>query len=595
MSESQLIILASIVILGMGAQWLAWRLHFPSIVFLLLFGFIAGPLTGFLHPEEVMGDVLTPFVSISVAIILFEGGLSLRIKELKKSGGIIFRLLSIGMLTTWLITSAAAYFILKLHWELSLLLGAILVVTGPTVIGPLLRHIRPNGKVGDILKWEGIVIDPIGAAFAVLVFDAILVGEAKVAGVMFVLTILKTLLIGCITGFAFAWLLVFFIKKFWIPDFLQETVTLSIVIASFVIADSIQHESGLFAATVMGLVLVNQKYVNIRHIVEFKENLRVLIISILFVVLSARLNINDFENISGYSLLFLAILIIIARPLSVFLSTIKSDINIREKLFLSWMAPRGIVAAAVASIFAIRLSDINLPQSEMLVPITFIVIVGTVVIYGITSPLIAQWLKVSQSNPQGTLIVGAHPWAIEIAKVLQDNGFKTALIDTNRRFIKKANMAGLKAYHGSVFSKKIRDAVDLNGIGKLLALTPNDEANSLAALHFSEVFDREELYQLPPTADNNTSEEAYSEQHLRGRFLFGKQVTFSYINERFTAGDTIKSTKITEEFTYKDFLSRYGKDAIPLFIIKDNKLFVYNTDINFEAKPESQIIALVKE
>jgi NhaP-type Na+/H+ or K+/H+ antiporter len=593
MAEDKIIILGGIIVLGMGAQWLSWRLKFPSIVFLLLFGFLAGPVTGFLHPEELMGDILTPFVSISVAIILFEGGLSLRIKELKESGGIILRLLTIGLLITWAISSAVAYYILDLHIEVSLLLGAILVVTGPTVIGPLLRHVRPTGKIGNILKWEGIVIDPIGALLAVLVFEALMIGEASGVGTMFVFTIIKTGVVGVLAGFAFAWLLILLIKKFLIPDFLQETTTLSLVIASFVFAEFFQHESGLFAATIMGIVLVNQNIVNIRHIVEFKENLRVLIISFLFIVLSARLNISDFQHFSINSGLFILALIFIGRPASVFFATIKTGLKWREKLFLAWMAPRGIVAAAVSSMFALRLSETDLPQAEMLVPITFFVIVGTVVIYGLTSAPVARWLKVTQHDPQGVLMVGAHSWALELAKALKKNGFRVGIIDTNRQRIQQANMAGIPAYNGSVLSKEIRDSVDMNGIGKLLALTSNDEANSLSVLHFSEVFEREELYQLSPALTNSCSDQAAAPQHLCGRFLFGEHVDFRYLNKRHMEGAMIKSTKLTEEFGFNDFKKMYGQDALPMFLIKDNKLQVFNTDLNVEPKTGSTIIAMV--
>ena len=227
MSEHFLLSLSSIIILGIGAQWLAWRLKLPSILLLLIFGFIAGPLTGFLNPNILIGDILLPIVSIAVAIILFEGGLSLKVKELPKIGGALIFLLTIGVTITGVIAAIAAYTIIGLNWQISILLGAILVVTGPTVIGPLLRYIRPKRKVADILKWEGIVIDPIGALFALLVFEAILIGGFKDASVTVLLVIGKTLLFGGIVGVSFAFLLIILIKKFWIPDFLQETVTLS--------------------------------------------------------------------------------------------------------------------------------------------------------------------------------------------------------------------------------------------------------------------------------------------------------------------------------------------------------------------------------
>ncbi|MCF8337889.1 MAG: sodium:proton antiporter, partial [Bacteroidales bacterium] len=377
MAEDVLLELGGIVILGIVSQWIAWRLRFPSIFLLLVVGFVAGPLTGVINPDALMGDMLLPFVSLSVAVILFEGGLTLDIKELKEIGGVLLALIIVGVIVTWIIAATAAHYLLGLNINVAILLAAILVVTGPTVIGPLLRHIRPSGRVSDILKWEGIVIDPVGALLAVLVFEAIATGGLQGATSTVLLSLGKTVLFGGLSGLLFATLLVLFLKKFWIPDYLQESMTLTLVIASYLAADFFQHESGLFATTLMGIVIANQKFVSVKHILEFKENLRVLIISILFIVLAGRLELEVFNNISMQSLAFLGVLIFIARPASVFLSTMGSKLTSREKLFLSWMAPRGIVAAAVSSLFALRMQEMNMAQAELLVPLTFIVIVGT--------------------------------------------------------------------------------------------------------------------------------------------------------------------------------------------------------------------------
>lgn len=594
MPEHHLLSLASIIILGIGAQWLAWRLKLPSILILLIVGFLAGPITGFLNPDELMGDILIPIVSITVAIILFEGGLSLKVKELPKIGGALLFLLTIGVLITGVIAASAAYFIIGLNWQIAILLGAILVVTGPTVIGPLLRHIRPTKKVAEILKWEGIVIDPIGALFSLLVFEAILIGGFKAASIVVLLSLSKTLLFGGLVGFSFAWLLIIPLKKFWIPDFLRETVTLSLVIGAFITSDLLQAESGLFATTLMGIVMANQKQVTVKHILEFKEILSVLIISFLFIILSARLELTVFENLSYTSLLFLIVLVFAARPISVFISTFNSEFSIKERIFLSWMAPRGIVAAAVASIFALRIAEKNIPQTEFIVPITFIVIVGTVALYGLTAAPLARYLKVAQSNPQGALIIGAHPWAIELAKVLKSSGFNVSLIDTNREAIYNSRMLKIPAYYGSALSEQLIDEISLDGIGKLLALTSNDEANSLACLHLSDLFDSKEIYQLIPKKKFRSNEETFSPQHLRGRFLFGENITFNYISKKFMSGSIIKSTKLTADFDFNDYQQHYGKDIVLLCLIsEDNELKVITSDEMITPKPNQTIIALV--
>lgn len=593
--HTELISLGSIIILGIAAQWLAWRLKFPSIILLLTFGLIAGPITGFLHPNELFGKALLPFVSVAVAVILFEGGLTLRLKELKSVGKVVLSLITIGVIVTGVFSAVAAHFLLDINWRIAILLGAVLTVTGPTVIGPLLRHIRPTGKVAEILKWEGIVIDPIGALLAVLVYEVIVIGEIEQAGAQILFVLGKTVFFGSIVGVAFAGLLVFLLKKFWVPDFLHETVTLSLVVGAFLLSDTIQSESGLLATTLMGLVLDNQKLVSVKHIVEFKENLRVLIISVLFITLSAMLNPGDIQNLTIGSFILLFLLILVIRPLSVWTSTVASGLTWKEKAFVSWMAPRGIVAAAVSSIFALRLSEFGVPQSELIVPNTFLIIIGTVAVYGFTAPWLARKLNVAQADPQGALIVGAHGWGIKIAKILKEKGFKVAIVDTNRAAIYKARMEDIPVFHGTALAKDIFDKVNFNGIGKLIALTPNDEANALAVLHFAEFFEREELYQISPEQTERKEDDKFSPQHLRGRFIFGNKTSYSSLNKRFAGGATLKSSKLTEEYTLEKFKQRY-KDCVPLFLITDDKkLKVFSSDLDFEPKAGHTLIALVNE
>ena len=594
MSEEVLLQLASIVILGIAAQWLAWKLRFPSILFLLVFGFIAGPVTGFLHPDKLLGDLLLPIVSISVALILFEGGLTLRLKELREVGTVVFILIFIGAFITWFIAAASAHYILHLDLRLSILLGAILVVTGPTVIGPLLRHVRPLKRVGTILKWEGIMIDPVGAILAVLVFEAILAGEISEASSVIILGITKTLIIGGILGFGMAKLLIFLLRKFLIPDILQESVALVLVITAFVFSNLLQPESGLLTVTLMGLFIDNQKYVSIKHIIEFKENLRVIIISSIFILLAARLELNDFQKFDLTTFAFIGVLIFIARPVSVFISTIGSKLNWRERTFISWMAPRGIVAAAVSAVFALKLSGSAIPGTEMLVPVTFLVIVVTVTVYGLTASPIAKLLKVAQSKPQGVLFVGAHQWARALAKILKVNNINVMMVDTNRANIAATRLEGITAFLGSILSEHITDELDLDGIGRLIALTPNDEANSLAALHMAEEFERGEMYQLPPLGKRTGKELEYSAKHLRARFLFGEGINYHYLSSLFQNGWELKSTKLSVEFNFADMRKHYNEKIIPLFLVKANrKLFISTLDNPIDPLPGDTVISLV--
>lgn len=588
MFEHLLVGLSSLIVLGILAQWLAWRLHLPSILLLLLFGFIAGPLTGFLKPDLLLGDLLVPAVSMSVALILFEGGLSLRIAELRETGGVVRNLVTVGLLATWSIAALAAHFVLDLGAGLAVLLGAIVVVTGPTVIGPLLRHVRPVARVSSTLKWEGIVIDPIGAMLAVLVFEAILAGGAQEAATRALFGVLKTVLVGGAIGAFGAGVMINMLKRYWIPDFLHSPVSLMVVVIVFAISNVLQPESGLLAAALMGVVLANQKAVAVKHIIEFKENLRVLLISTLFILLAARLQVSDVSSVGLGSLAFLGVLMLIARPIAVTLSSLGSGLSWKERLFISWIAPRGIVAAAVSSVFALRLEGEGELQAELLVPYTFMVIVGTVGLNGITAAPIARMLGVAQPNPQGFLIVSAHSWARQIASALKAQGFQTLLVDSNWQNITAARKEGFEAYYGSIVSEYILDDIKLDGIGRMLLLTSNDDVNSLAALHFAEVFGRANVYQLPPQSKETVP------KHLRGRLLFGTDITFLHLTKRFAEGSVMKATKITQQFDFGSFQAQYRGSALPLFLVgEEGGLTVFTADERPTPKAGQTLMSIV--
>jgi NhaP-type Na+/H+ or K+/H+ antiporter len=592
LSQHILIALASIVTLGIAAVWLAWRIHLPSILLLLIFGFVAGPITGFLDPDAIFGELLFPIVSISVAIILFEGGMSLRLQELGGIGRVVRNLVTVGALLTWVLGAAAAHYIIGLDLQLAVLLGAILVVTGPTVIVPLLRHVRPVHQIGSTLKWEGILIDPIGAVLAVLVFEALLAGEVDAAATAVALALLKTIAIVGVLAALGAGLLVLLMHRQWVPEFLESPLALMVVVASFAVSNILQPESGLLTATLMGVAVANQKVVGIGHILEFKENLRVLLISGLFILLAARLQIEDLRQIGIPELGFLAALILLVRPAAVALSSFRSEFNWRERALLSWIAPRGIVAAAVSSIFALELAEAGYAGADRLVAITFMVIIGTVAIYGLTAAPVARWLGVAQTDPQGVLIVGAHPWAREIAQELKDEGIPVRLVDTNYANIAEARMAGLPVYYGSALTEGTLANIELEGIGRLLALTSNDEVNSLTALHFSEVFGDNGVYQLPPEQLTASTKQVVS-QHLRGRFLFDPDTTYWQLTARFDAGADVKTTNLTEAFNFQTFRERY-RDAIPLFLIGEGgSLTIFTVKDPPEPSPGQRVVAVV--
>lgn len=586
MAEQILVAIVSVIALGIGAQWLAWRIRIPSILLLLIFGFVAGPVTGLLPPESLQGDWLFAFVSLSIGIILFEGGLSLRISELREVGKAVGNLITIGVLITGILGSITAYFVLEFTVGLSILIGAILTVTGPTVVIPLLRHVRPTGRVGAIARWEGITIDPIGAVLAVLVLESILVlNEAstaigEVSGVWNAAThameaLLLTIAISVGVSVIGAGFLIVILRRRLVPDYLQSSVALMVVVVTFAISNVLQEESGLMEVTLMGIIMANQKYAPLRRITEFKEDLQVLLIACLFILLSARLELSALSYFDYRAFLFLGILILVIRPIAVFLSSIGSRLSWKEKTFIAWLAPRGIVAAAVASLFSIRLEEIYGAAVDSLVPIVFFVIVGTVTVYGLTLSPLARSLGLADPNPQGLLILGAYAWVQHAAKALQNLGVPVLLLDVNPKNIEQAKENGLPAQTGDALSESVIDELNLSGIGRFLALTANDEVNSLAALHFTEVFDQQEVYQLASQPESQRTGGGELPEHLRGRPLFGESTTHASLSERFNRGGDIRSFSLAHEGSYKEIQEQFDGDIILLFIVRGTTLLVH--------------------
>jgi len=561
-----LIALSLIAVLGVGAQWLAWRIQLPSILFLLFIGFIAGNM-GWINTDELFGELLFPVVSMSVGLILFEGGLSLKLRELKSIGGSLLALITIGPIITWLLSTLSAFYILKLSLNVSLLLGAILVVTGPTVIIPLLQLVRPKGSVDSLLKWEGILIDPIGATLALLVFEVIQIEDKTHISNEIFLVVGKTLFIGIIFGFLGGWFLLQMLRRFWIPDQLQNPVTLMSVLAVFAFSNVWQEESGLLSVIVMGIVLANQHHTHIHHIVEFKENLRVLLISSLFIVLAARVELDTIRELSWTVLAFVLICILIVRPLAVLLSTVRSNLTTKEKIFLAWMAPRGIVAAAVSSIFSLHLVELGFEEAAIVPPITFLVIVGTVLIYGLTAKPLALRLGLAEPNPKGILFVGSAPWVLALAEELDENDIPVLMVDSNRIAISAARMAGLRTYYGSALSERAIGQMDFSGIGRALALTPNDETNALVCVHYATLFGRSKVYQLDSQHKPTPHDKDTLSTSLEGRTLFDESVSFKTLTQLYAKGAIIKKTGITEEFSYQDYKEMYHENSIPIIAL----------------------------
>lgn len=584
--------LAAVVVLGIGAQWLSWRLRQPSILLLLLLGFVAGPITGLLDPDALLGELLMPVVSISVALILFEGGLSLELRELTGLRGVLTRMILVGGGITLGLTAVAAKLLLGVDWWISLLLGAVLVVSGPTVIIPILRQVRPSKQVASLLKWEAMVIDPIGAMAAVLLFQATLATDLRQALTSIGLGLFKTIVVGGLIGAGAALLLVVLLRRDAIPDYLHSPVTLMVTVASFVLSNELQHESGLVAVTLFGAFLANQRRVPVRHVVEFKENLRVLLLGGLFILLAARLDREAVAELGWPAVVLLVFLLIVVRPLSIAASTTGAGLSLQERLFLGWMHPRGVVSAAVAAIFALRLAEVGHPGAEKLVPVTFLVIVGTIVVHGLTARPLARRLGLSTPDPQGLLFIGASPWARKLGALLGREGITVRFADANWERVAAARLEGLPAWYGDALDEHAADEIDLSGLGRVLAVTTNDDVNSLASLHFSEIFGRGGVWQLASSRDRNPEES--KQHHLRGRTLWSTDLQSTQLTELFEDGWQFKKTLLTESFGLEDFRRQHGEQARVLFVLtKDRNLRIVAADQEPQAAPGEALISLV--
>jgi NhaP-type Na+/H+ or K+/H+ antiporter len=517
--------LAGIIILGILAQWFAWKFKIPAILPLILIGLLVGPIAAAYLSEDgskwiepiwngekglFPGDNLYYFVSLSISIILFEGGLTLKRNEIINVGPVITKLITLGSAITFFGAGIVAHFIFGLGWDLSFLFSGLIIVTGPTVITPILRNIPLKKDISTVLKWEGILIDPIGALVAVLVFEFISVGGGGGFTKTALMEFGKILLFGTSFGFTFAHALAYVINKKLIPHYLLNVVSLSTVLLVFVESEVFAHESGLLAVVVMGMVLGNGKLKNIKELLYFKESLSVLLISMLFILLSANINIEDLMLLYTWkTVLLFAIVVFVIRPLAVFASTYKSNLEFKEKLFISWVGPRGIVAAGIASLFGSKLLKEGVEGAEYITPLVFMIVLGTVLLNATTARLFAKMIGVFLKSSESILIVGASSPSRLIARFLRDKGKRVVLIDANKNFIEEALNDGLEAFNVNVYQDNLTDNIELNDVGYLIAITGSDAVNKQALTNFSKIFGEHGSYKIASSVEtkNATIEE----------------------------------------------------------------------------------------
>lgn len=603
--------LAGIIVLGIFAQWIAWRTRVPAILPLILIGLSVGPLStlwsedGSKWIEPIFngtkglfpGELLFYFVSLAIGIILFEGGLTLRRKEIKGVGPVIGKLISVGSLITFIGGGIAAHFIIGLNWRIAFLFSGLIIVTGPTVIAPILRNVPLNKNVSTVLKWEGILIDPIGALVAVLMYEFIITTD--ISGGAFSLhafyQFLKIVFVGAALGGSAAYFLFIFIKRKWIPHYLLNVFTLALVLLAFVFSDFIVHESGLLTVVVMGMVLAELEVPQFEEILDFKESLSILLISILFILLSANINMTDLELLLDYKVLLLFIVVVfILRPASVFASTHSSELSRNEKAFISWVGPRGIVAAGIASLFGIRLTQAGVAGAEYITPLVFMIVLGTVLLNATTARLVAKLLNVVQKSSTGILIIGCNEATKLLAKYLMAADRHVVIVDNNPSSIKRAQQEGLNAVKANIYEEDFKDDLELIDMGYLMAMTSNGDVNNFAIDRFRSEFGENGTFRLltPYEATHKAGEEVEFG-------LFSNHDDFLNLSRLARDYPAIHEVVVPNKDSFDIMLKKINEEraAIPIFYRSQNaEIQIFPSDhTGLSIDSETTIVYLGKE
>lgn len=584
--------LVTVGLLSIACQYLAYKIKIPAILPLLIVGILVGPVTGILDADALFGDLLFPIVSLSVAIILFEGALTLRFEDLGGHGSMVRNLCTLGTLITWMIAAPIAHFALDISWQMAFLFGAIITVTGPTVIVPMLRTVRPSTKISNILRWEGIIIDPIGALLAVLVFEYIISTQDALSHTLYAFGL--TLGVGLGIGAAVGYLLGLILRNSWVPHYLENTAVLTLMLGAFAVSNLIAHESGLLTVTIIGMFLANMKNVDVDDILEFKETLSVLLISGLFILLASRIQLASIVSLGWESVLVLVVIMFVARPLAVFASSWKTGLNWRELALLSWIAPRGIVAAAVSALFSLKLETLGYAQAELLVPMVFLVIITTVVVQSLTSIKVAQYLQVRAPEPNGFLIFGGGLFCRMFAKELLAQEISVRLADTNWDAMRSARMDNIPTYFGNPMSEHAARTLDLSVFGKVLVMSPYRQLNPMVTYHFEHEMGKGTVLGLSNNEQQQRPSHQVSESYAKKLGLFAEDVTYGKLAGLAAKGATIKTTRLSETFSYDDYKSQYADRSLRLCVIDtQGQVLMFTTSNNIKPKADWRIISLI--
>jgi len=576
--------------LGIAAQWLAWRFHFPAILLLSIAGLVVGPWLGWINPGAQLGAMLDPLVGVLVAIILFEGGMNLRFHELREAGPGVMRLGTAGVAITWLLGSIAAHYAGQLSWPVAVLFGAIIVVTGPTVIIPMLRQARLKQRPASLLKWEGIINDPTGALLAVLVYEYFSYLESGAA----VLQVLSGLAIAIAAttffGVGGGYLLGKAFSRDDVPEYLKAPVTLGYVLLCYALSNLAQHEAGLLATTLLGMTLGNMRLRSIEELRRLKEYVSILLVSGIFVILTANLDPHILTRLDWHSAVLLALVVFAVRPASVLISTIGLGMDWRERLLLAWIAPRGVVAVTVAGVFAASMSAQGYGGADLLLPLIVSLVLITVVLHGSTIGWLSRWLGLAAASQNGILIVGASNWSTDLAVELKEMKIPVLIADSGWYNMSKARLSGIHTHYGEILSEHAEMELDLSEMGILFATTANDAYNAFVCTRFAPELGRNQVFQLPMHSAPEQESKSIKLAN-RGIFAMASVATIEELERRHYRKWEFKKTHFTKSFSYENHLQVESADALPLLLLRADGKVAFHSE-EFPLKPEEGDVLL---
>jgi NhaP-type Na+/H+ or K+/H+ antiporter len=542
---------------GLASQWLAWRLGLPAIVVLIASGIVLGPLTGVIEITLPRPE-LAELIGLGVAIILFEGGMALKLAEWRSVGHGIGRLTLPAPLIAWVLGSGAAHYIAGLEWAVSWVLGGILVVTGPTVIMPLIRQARLNHESASLLKWEGIVNDPIGVLIAVLAFQYFTIEGGSVAGT--IASLGAALAAAAVLGGGGGLLTGELFRRGWVPEHLKPPILTVVVLAVYWVSNLVQHEAGLLSVTAMGVLFGNMRLVERESLRHFKENLTVVLLSVLFIVIPATLDVAHFALLDWRAAAFIAAILVLVRPLAIALSTIGAPMRGRDRILLGWIAPRGIVAAATASVFGPRLADQGFAGAEILLPIVFVIILVTVLAHGLTIGPLTRRLDLATHTANGLLIVGANPWTRRLARTLERLDVEVLVADGDHENLQPLRDYGVEVFYGEILSEDAEHELDTRHLSHLLAATSNPFYDALVCTAWGSSFGLHRAFQLAPHADATQVTKRLALQR-RGHIAFHPVASFETLHDRLDSGWAIQVARLAEPDDLEALERRLGKEG----------------------------------